>query len=60
MASQARAVASALAAVSRAADQAAHLRLLAEARGAAAWVEASLIDQAARISRILCGGDAIA
>ena len=36
----------ALAAVSRAADQAAHLRLLAEARGAAAWVEASLTDQA--------------
>ena len=33
-------------AVSRAADQAAHLRLLAEARGAAAWVETSLIDQA--------------
>ena len=36
----------AIAAVSRAADQAAHLRLLAEARGAAAWTEASLIDQA--------------
>jgi len=43
---QDRASIAASAAVARAVDQLAHLRLLAEARGAAAWTESALIDRA--------------
>jgi len=43
---QDRASVTASAAVARAVDQVAHLRLLAEARGAAAWAESALIDRA--------------